>query len=58
MDAINWNLCCICQDDRDERLHTPKEEGLNSLEKDLNGFKSIGAMPSCMKVTWEQLDEG
>jgi hypothetical protein len=58
MDAINWELCCLCQEEKDERLQTPKEEGLASIEKDLNGFKAIGVMPSCLKVSWAQLDEG
>ena len=58
MDAINWELCCLCQEVKDERLQTPKEEDLASIAKDLNGVKAIGVMPFCLKVSWAQLDEG
>ena len=55
---VNWNLCCLCQQDKTEKLQTPKDEGFTSLEKDLEGFKTINVVPSGMKVVWEQLDEG
>ena len=58
MGAINWELCCLCQEEKDERLQTPKEEGLASIEKDLKVFKAIGIEPSCLNVSWAQLDEG
>ena len=58
MEAINWDLCCLCQEKKDDRLQTPKNEGLTSLERDLNGFKSIGVVPSGIKVSWAQLDGG
>ena len=56
-DVINWELCCLCQED-DKRLQTPKEEGVASLERDLLGFKAIGVVPSGVKVSLAQLDEG
>ena len=55
---VNWNLCCLCQQDKTEKLQTPSDEGFNSLEKDLDGFKTINVVPFGMKVIWEQLDEG
>ena len=57
MEAINWELCCLCQEEKDEWLQAPKE-GLATIEKDLNGFKAIGIVPSGMKMSWAQLDEG
>ena len=57
-DVINWELCCICQEDNNDRLQTPTEEGFTSLERDLLGFKAIGVVPSGLKVSWAQLDEG
>ena len=56
--VINWELCCLCQEENDERLQTPKEEGYASLERELLGFKDIGGVPSSMKVSWSKLDEG
>ena len=56
--VINWELCCLCQEENNERLQTPKEEGYASLERDLLGFKAISGKPSCMKVPWTKLDEG
>ena len=58
MKAINWEYCCLCQEEKDERLQMPKEEGLALKEKDLKGFKAVGIVPSGMKVSWAQLDEG
>ena len=55
---MNWELCCICQEKKDEQLQTPKKEGLASIENDLTDFKAIGVIPTGMKVTWAQLDEG
>ena len=38
MDGINWELCCLCKEETDDRgrLQTPKHEGLASLERDLH----------------------
>ena len=58
MEAINWELCCLCQEEKDDRLQTPKEEGLASLEKDLSGFRAIGAVPSGVHISWALLDDG
>ena len=41
-----------------EKLQQPKEDGYSSLARDLNGFRAISALPSCVKVSLEQLDEG
>ena len=57
MEAINWELCCLCQEEKDDRLQTPKEEGLASLEKDLSGFRAIGAVPSELHISWALLDD-
>ena len=58
MDAINWEICCLCQEEKDERLQTPRGEDRASIKKDLNGFKAIHVTPSGLKVSWAQLDEG
>jgi len=57
-DVINWELCCICQEDNNDRFQTPTEQGFTSLERDLLGFKAIDVVPSGLKVSWAQLDEG
>ena len=58
MDYINWELCCLCQSEKNEQLQTPKEEGLLSLDRDLNDFKEIDAIPSCIQVPFDQLNDG
>ena len=35
-EKINWELCCLCQVQKEKRLQTPKDEGLASLEKHLH----------------------
>lgn len=39
-------------------MQIPREEGLASLERDLNGFKAMNVVPTGIKVSWDQLDEG
>jgi len=36
MEGMNWELCCLCQVQKEKRLQTPKVEELASLEKHLN----------------------
>lgn len=57
---MDWSLCCLCQIDKaGESLQTPKNEGLVSLERDLNDFNDlIGALPQGMNVSLNQLDDG
>lgn len=55
---LNWELCCLCQSDKNEPLQNPKEEGLLSLEKDLNDFKEIDTEPSGITVSFDQLNDG
>ena len=58
---INWNLCCLCQLDKPQDvLQTPKEEGLSSLERDLNDFHAIDAksLPSGINITINDLNDG
>ena len=55
---MNWELCCLCQVQKEDRLQTPKNEGLASLENDLNGFRALGVVPSGLKISWTLLDEG
>lgn len=43
---IKWDLCCICQSDKNEWLITPREAGLIKLGGDLNDFKEINATPT------------
>ena len=43
---------------KEDRLQTPKDEGLVSLEKDLNGFRILGVVPNGLKISWTLLDEG
>ena len=56
--SVNWELCCLCQSDKNELLQTPKEEGLATLERDLNDYKEINAVPSGITVSLDQLDDG
>jgi len=60
MDGINWELCCLCQEEKDDRgrLQTPTDEGLASLERDLHGFRAIDVVPAGLKISWAMLDEG
>ena len=55
--SINWELCCLCQQDNNELLQTPMDEGLVNLERDLNEFK-ISAVPSGVTVSLDQLNDG
>ena len=45
MDDINWDLCCICQLGKNERLTKPRKKGLITLGRDLNGFKEFNSIP-------------
>jgi len=55
---INWELYCLFQSDKDEHLQSPKEEGILSLDRDLNYFKEINAIPSGIAVCLEHLNDG
>ena len=58
---MNWELCCLCQLDKPhEALQTPKEEGLESLERDLKDFNAISAdtRPPGINITISQLNDG
>lgn len=57
MDNTNWELCCLCQSEKNELLQTPKEESLLTLERDLNDFKKINAVPSGITFRFDQLDD-
>ena len=57
--SINWELCCLCQqDNHNELLQTPKDEGLVNLERELNEFKEISAVPSGITLSLDQLNDG
>lgn len=58
MDDINWNLCCLCQIDTNERLQNPTLDGYLSLEKQLKEFKNLNATPSEILVPTDKLDDG
>ena len=58
MDNIDWELCCLCQSDKNEPLQTPKAEGLVTLGRDLNDFKTIGVVPPGITVSFDQLNDG
>lgn len=58
MDDISWDLCCICQSDKNERLTPSREEKLRILGKDLNDFKEINDTPSGMTISFDQLNIG
>ena len=58
MDNIDWQLCCLCQSDKNEPLQTPKAEGLVTLGRDLNDFKTIGVVPPGITVSFDQLNDG
>lgn len=53
---IVWTLCCLCQASKDNALQQPKEQGYSSLERDLNEFVQLNAVPSGIKVS--ELDDG
>ena len=55
---IKWDLCCLCQSDKEEKLQTPKEEGLLTLERDLNDFKKYNVVPNSVVVSLDKLDDG
>ena len=56
---INWDLCCLCQQEAHEPLQTPKEEGCLSLERDLKAFLNVAnVLPSSVNVTIDQLNNG
>ena len=56
--SINWELCCLCQQDNNDLLQTPKDERLVNIERDLNEFKEISAVPSGVAVSLDQLNDG
>ena len=58
MDNIDWELCCLCQSDKNEPLQTPKAEGLVTLGRDLNDFNTIGVVPPGITVSFDQLNDG
>lgn len=53
---IDWALYCLCQSSKDDALQKPKEQGYSSLERDLNDFMRLNAVPSDIKVS--ELDDG
>lgn len=56
---INWDLCCLCQQEVNEQLQKPKEEGRLSLERDLKGFLDVAnVLPTSVNVTIDQLNNG
>ena len=55
---MNWELCCLCQVQKEDRLLTPKDEGLASLEKDLNDFRVLGVVPNGLRILWTLLVDG
>uniref|UniRef100_UPI00358EAE2A uncharacterized protein n=1 Tax=Myxine glutinosa TaxID=7769 RepID=UPI00358EAE2A len=60
-ESMNWELCCLCQLDKPhEALQTPKEEGLESLERDLKDFNAISSdtRPPGINITISQLNDG
>jgi len=58
MSNINWELCCLCQSDKDEHLQSPKDEGILSLDRDLNDCKEINAILSGIAVSLKHLNDG
>ena len=58
---MNWELCCLSRSDKNqEALQTPKEEGLKSIERDLEDFNDIDRnnLPSGINVKIGQLNDG
>jgi len=51
MSNINWELCCLYQSEKDEHLQSSKDEGILSLDRDLNDFKEINATLACIAVS-------
>ena len=59
----NWQLCVICQEDREEQLASPMQSkrndlgsGYTSLAKNLVEFSQLGLLPLSMQL--DRLDEG
>ena len=42
---------------REDRLQTPKDEGIAALAKDLNSFGVLGVVPNGLKISWTLLDD-
>jgi hypothetical protein len=57
--TMDWKLCCLCQTVKTEDLRCPTEEGLLSLERDLNDFMRIASkLPKSITVSMSSLDDG
>ena len=52
MERINWEICFLCQVEKEEKLITPKNEGFESLERDLNSFREHGILPYGLNISW------
>ena len=60
-ETLNWAICCLCQEENSEEpLQTPKEQGFISLERDLKDFCGIdpNTLPAGINVSISNLDNG
>ena len=42
----------MCQVEKEEKLITPKNEGFESLERDLKSFREHGILPYGLNISW------
>ena len=44
--ATDWKLCCLCYSQKNEALVNPTEQGLATLDRDLNdSYSSMLCLP-------------
>ena len=60
-DNINWKLCCLCQEEKDDRLQCMISAkglkcGYDYLATNLLKFQNLNSLP--MNVNLDKLDEG
>ena len=60
-DSINWELCCLCQEEKDDHLQCPISAkgpkcGFEYLATNLLEFQKLNSLP--VNVNLDKLDEG
>ena len=60
-DSINWELCCLCQEEKDDHLQCPINAkgpkcGYEYLATNLLEFQKLNSLP--VNVNLDKLDEG
>jgi len=52
----DWTLCCLCYSKKNEALMSVTEQGLLTLQRDLNDFIQLNALPTMISIS--RLDDG